>query len=140
MSTKRQQRERIGRLFDALVKGQFEEFMAGCTDDLAITVRGSSPAPMVLRRSDIPDWYGSLQALSPTSLCSTVEVAHVDGDGATVMVRHEFARNGIDYRLEMVNLVSLRDGQLAEWSSYPLDLPEYARAWRMHDLTMAAPA
>ena len=137
---RKQQRERVGRLFDALVRGQFDEFMAGCRDDLVVTVRGSSPTPMILRRSDIPDWYGSLQALSPTSLSSTVEVVRVDGDSATVMLRHEFARHGIDYRLEMVNLVSFRDGLLAEWSSYPLDLPEYARAWRMHDLTMAAPA
>jgi len=136
---KRQQRERIGRLFDSLIRGQFEEFMSGCTDDLAVTVRGSSPVPMILRRSDIPDWYGSLQALSPASLSSSVEVGQVDGEKATVMVRHEFARNGVDYRLEMVNLVSWRDGLLAEWSSYPLDLPEYARAWRMHDLSMAAP-
>ena len=57
-------------------------------------------------------------------------MVRVDGDRATVMLRHEFARNGIDYRLEMVNLVSFRDGLLAEWSSYPLNLPEYARAWR----------
>jgi ketosteroid isomerase-like protein len=137
---KGQQRERVERLFDSLVKAQFEQFMAGCAEDLTITVRGSSPVPMVLRRSDIPDWYGSLQALSPTSLSSSVEVAQVKGESATVMLRHEFARNGIDYRLEMVNLVSFRDGLLAELSSYPLDLPEYARAWRMHDLSMAAPA
>jgi len=137
---RKQQRERVGRLFDALVRGQFDEFMAGCRDDLVVTVRGSSPTPMILRRSDIPDWYGSLQALSPTSLSSTVEVVRVDGDSATVMLRHEFARHGIDYRLEMVNLVSFRDGLLAEWSSYPLDLPEYARAWRMRDLSMPAPA
>jgi ketosteroid isomerase-like protein len=137
---KRQQRERIGRLFDSLVRGQFDEFMSGCRDDLVITVRGSSPGATTLRRSDIPDWYGSLQALSPASLSSSVEVVRVDGDSATVMLRHEFARNGIDYRLEMVNLVSFRDGLLADWSSYPLDLPEYARAWRMHDLSMATPA
>jgi ketosteroid isomerase-like protein len=137
---KRQQRERIGRLFDSLVRGQFDEFMAGCRDDLAITVRGSSPTPMILRRADIPDWYGSLQALAPTSLCSSVEVVRVDGESATVMMRHDFARNGLDYRLEMVNLVSFRDGLLAEWSSYPLNLPEYARAWRSHDLSMFTPA
>jgi ketosteroid isomerase-like protein len=65
---KRQQRERIGRLFDSLVRGQFDEFISGCRDDLTFTVRGSSPTPATLRRSDIADWYGSLQALSPTSL------------------------------------------------------------------------
>ena len=137
---KRQQRERIGRLFDSLVRGDFDEFISGCRDDLAITVRGSDPAPTTLRRSDIPDWYGSLRALSPTSLSSSVEVVSMEGDRATVMLRHEFARNGIDHRLEMVNLVSFREGLLAEWSSYPLNLPEYARAWRMHDLSMPAPA
>jgi ketosteroid isomerase-like protein len=137
---KRQQRERIGRLFDSLVRGQFDEFISGCRDDLTFTVRGSSPTPATLRRSDIADWYGSLQALSPTSLCSSVEVVHVDAGRATVMMRHEFARNGIDYRLEMVNLVSFRDGLLAEWSSYPLNLPEYARAWRTHDASIPAPA
>jgi ketosteroid isomerase-like protein len=137
---KRQQRERIGRLFDSLVRGQFDEFIPGCRDDLTVTVRGSSPTPVILRRSDIPDWYGSLQALSPTSLSSSVEVVRVDGESATVILRHEFARNGIDYRLEMVNLVSFRDGLLAEWSSYPLNLPEYARAWRTHDLSMPTPA
>jgi ketosteroid isomerase-like protein len=140
MSMKRQQKERIGRLFDSLGRGQFDEFMAGCRDDLALTVRGSSPTPTLLARSDIPDWYGSLQALSPTSLSSSVEVVGLDGERATVMLRHEFARHGIDYRLELVNLVSFRDGLLAEWSSYPLNLPEYARAWRTHDLSMAAPA
>jgi ketosteroid isomerase-like protein len=137
---KRQQRERIGRLFDSLVRGQFDEFISGCADDLALTVRGSSPTAVTLRRSDIPDWYGSLQALSPASLSSSVEVVRVEGERATVMVRHEFARHGIDYRLEMVNLVSFRDGLLAEWTSYPLNLPEYARAWRTHDLSMPAPA
>ena len=137
---KRQQRERIGRLFDSLIRGQLDEFMSGCTDDLAVTVRGSSPVPMILRRSDIPDWYGSLQALSPASLSSSVEVVRVDGESATVMMRHEFARNGIDYRLEMLNLVKFRDGLLAEWTSYPLNLGEYARAWRTHDLSMPTPA
>ena len=135
---KRQKRERIGRLFDSLIRGQFEEFMSGCTDDLAVTVRGSSPVPMILRRSDIPDWYGSLQALSPTSLRSTVEVVRVDEATATVILRHSFARNGIDYRLEMVNLLGFRNGLLSEWSSTPLDLSEYSRAWRTHEHSMVA--
>jgi hypothetical protein len=39
-----------------------------------------------------------------------------------------------------VNLVTFRDGLLAEWSSYPLDLPEYSRAWRVYDHSMLASA
>jgi ketosteroid isomerase-like protein len=135
---KRQQRERIGQLFGALVRGHFEEFMSGCTEDLALTVRGTNPTAVRLSRSDIPDWYGSLQALSPTSLRSSVEVAKVDGNTATVILRHAFARNGIDYRLEMVNVLTLHNGLVSEWASYPMNLPEYSRAWRNHELSVAS--
>jgi ketosteroid isomerase-like protein len=135
---KRQRREQVGRLFDSLIRGQFEEFLSGCAVDIVVTARGSSPIPVTLNRPDIPDWYGSLQALSPTSLRSAVEVVRVDEATATVILRHSFARNGVDYRLEMVNLLWFRNGLLSEWSSSPLDLSEYARAWRTHEHSMVA--
>jgi hypothetical protein len=136
----RQYKEQAEQLFGSLIQSQFEEFAAGCRPDLIVTVRGSSPVPVSLRRSDIPDWYGSLQALSPTMLTSTVEVGRFEGENGTVLLRHAFSRNGIDYLLEMVNLVTFRGGLLAEWSSYPLDLPEYSRAWRVYDHSMLASA
>jgi ketosteroid isomerase-like protein len=136
----RQQKQRIGHLFGQLVKGRLDEFLAGCTEDLVFTVRGAHPAPVRLQRSDIADWYGSLRALSPTALRSSVEIVQVDRQKATVILRHHFARNGVDYQLEMANLVTFRNGLLAEWSSYPFDLPEYARAWRTHELAIPAPA
>jgi hypothetical protein len=131
---RKQQQEQIERLFGALVAGRFSEFFAGCTDDLLIEFRGSTPSPTKLTKSDIPDWYGSLQALSPTSLQSSVEIGRIEGDTATVILSHSFGRNGIDYCLEMINLLEFRDGLLAKWSAYPLDLSEYARAWRTHEL------
>jgi ketosteroid isomerase-like protein len=132
----RQQKQRISRLFDSFVNGRFEEFAAGCTADLVLTVRGSEPAPVHLQGSDIPDWRGSLQALSPGALRTSTEIVQLDGTKATVILRHSFARHGVDYRLELVNLLTFRDGLLAEWSSYPLDLGEYSRAWRTHELSM----
>ena len=127
---RRQQKERIGRLFGSLISGEFDEFLSGCTEDLVVTVRGSSPLPTTLTRSDIPDWYGSLRALSPSSLHSTIEIAQVERSTATVILRHTFSRDGIDYRLELINLLTFQDGLLAEWSFYPLNLAEYSRAWR----------
>jgi hypothetical protein len=135
---KRQQKDQVGQLFTSLIEGRFDEFASGCAPDLIVTVRGSSPVPTTLTRSDIPDWYGSLQALSPTSLESTVEIGRFEGATGTVLLRHAFSRHGVDYLLEMVNLVTFRDGLLAEWSSYPLNLPEYARAWRTYDHSMLA--
>jgi ketosteroid isomerase-like protein len=138
MTMRRQLKDQAGQLFGSLARGQFDEFASGCATDLVLTVRGSSPVPTTLTRSDIPDWYGSLQALSPTSLTSTVEVGRFDGSTGTVVLRHAFSRHGVDYLLEMVNLVTFRDGLLAEWSSYPLNLAEYARAWRTYDHSMLA--
>jgi hypothetical protein len=54
-------------------------------------------------------------------------------DTASVILRHSFGRNGVDYLLEMANVVVLRDGLVAEWSSFPIDLAEYSRAWRTRD-------
>ncbi len=131
---RRQRKEHIRRLFSALISGKVDDFLAGCADDLVVTARGSTPTPSTLTRIDIYDWYGSLQALSPTSLRSWVEVGKVEGDKATVILRHSFGRHGIDYNLEMLNLVEFRHGLLAEWSSYPLNLGEYARAWRTQEV------
>lgn len=126
----RRQKEHIGRLFGLLVRGKLDEFLAGCDDDLIMTAHGSSPGPTTLTKGDIPDWFGSLQALSPASLRSSVEVARATRDSAMVILRHSFGRNGVDHHLEMANFVVLREGLLAEWSSYPLDLQAYSRAWR----------
>jgi ketosteroid isomerase-like protein len=137
---RRQLKGQVRQLFGFLVAGKFADFLSGCADDLAVTVRGSTPAPMTLTKADIADWYGSLQALSPTSLRSSVEVTRVEGNKVTVILRHTFGRQGVDYTLEMVNLITVRDGLLAQWSSYPLDLAEYARAWRTHDYATLATA
>jgi len=137
---RRQLKGHVRQLFGSLVAGKFDDFLSGCADDLQVTVRGSTPVPITLTKADIADWYGSLQALSPTSLRSSVEVARVQGSTVTVILRHSFGRQGVDYTLEMINLVEFRDGLVAEWSSYPLDLAEYARAWRTHDYAALAPA
>jgi ketosteroid isomerase-like protein len=137
---RRQLKGQAKQLFSSLISGKFEDFLSGCADDLVLTARGSTPVPITLTKADIADWYGSLQALSPASLRSSVEVARVDGNTATVILRHSFGRHGTDYTLEMVNLVKFRNGLLAEWSSYPLDLAEYARAWRTHDYAVLATA
>jgi ketosteroid isomerase-like protein len=137
---KRQLKGQVRQLFGYLVAGKLDDFLSGCANDLVVTVRGSTPTPVTLTKADIADWYGSLQALSPTSLQSSVELGRADGDAVTVILRHSFGRQGVDYTLEMVNLVTFRDGLVATWSSYPLDLAEYARAWRTHDYAALTPA
>jgi ketosteroid isomerase-like protein len=137
---KRQLKGQVRQLFGYLVTGKLDDFLSGCANDLVVTVRGSTPTAVTLTKADIADWYGSIQALSPTSLQSSVEVGRADGNTVTVILRHSFGRQGVDYTLEMANLVTFRDGLVATWSSYPLDLAEYARAWRTHDFAALTPA
>jgi hypothetical protein len=136
----RKQRDHIGRIFDALVHGRVEEFLAACDDGLIVTAHGSSPVPATLTKRDIPDWIGSWHALTPTSLRSSFEIAGLTKDTASVLLRHSFGRSGVEYLLEMANVVTLRDGLVIEWSSYPLDLAEYSRAWRTRDTFLLASA
>ena len=43
--------ERVHGLFDALARGALDEFVAGCCDDLVLTVRGSGTmTTMVAKR------------------------------------------------------------------------------------------
>jgi len=129
-------KEHAAKVFGYLAAGRLREFLSWCADDMYIVSRGSFPEPTTLTKRDIPDWYGSFQAMSPTSLHTTTEVARASSDAAMVCLRHSFSRNGVDFLLEMINLVTFReDGRLITWSSYPLDIPEYARARRTHDLS-----
>jgi ketosteroid isomerase-like protein len=130
----------VRQLFGFLAAGKLDDFLSGCADDLTVSVRGSTPGPVTLTKADIADWYGSLQALTPAALRSEVEVGRVDGNTVSVILRHSFGRQGVDYTLEMVNLVTFRDDLIVQWSSYPLDLAEYARAWRIHDYAALATA
>jgi ketosteroid isomerase-like protein len=129
------QKDKIGRLFGQLVEGHFDEFLAGCAADLVINVRGSSPVETTLIKSDVPDWFGSVQAMARSELRSAIEVGSVEGNQAVVILRHSFERNGVNYQLEMANLCEFHDGLLSSWSSYPLNLPEYERVWKLQELT-----
>ncbi|HEX3795882.1 MAG TPA: hypothetical protein VHV57_15420 [Acidimicrobiales bacterium] len=132
---KQHQKDEVGRLFGHLVQGHFDEFLAGCATDLIITVRGSTPEETTFITSDVPDWYGSIQAMARTSLRSSVEVSTIDGNQAFVILRHAFERNGVNYELEMANRCEFRRGLLSSWSSYPLNLPAYERVWKLQELT-----
>jgi hypothetical protein len=89
----RRQMEQIGRLFGSLISGDLDDFLAGCAHDLVVISRGTSPVATTLTRSDVPDWFGSLQAvLTPTPLSSSVEVTYVERSAAKVILRHACSR------------------------------------------------
>ena len=121
------------RIFDALIHGREEEFLAACDEGLVVTAHGSSPVPTRLTKGDIPG-LDRIVAGAHTDLPAIfVRDWRVTKDTASVVLRHSFGRNGVDYLLEMANVVVLRDGLVVEWSSYPIDLAEYSRAWRTRD-------
>jgi hypothetical protein len=71
----RKQRGHIARIFDALVHGRVQEFLAACDEGLVVTAHGFNPVPTTMTKGDIPDWIGSWHALTPTSLRSSFEIA-----------------------------------------------------------------
>ena len=71
---RKQQKDQIKRLFGALMAGKFDEFFAGCADDLTIEFRGSTPTPTRLTKSRHP----RLVRLPPGALADLV--AFLGGD------------------------------------------------------------
>jgi ketosteroid isomerase-like protein len=121
--------KRIRRLFGLLDRGAFDEFLSNCTEDLTLTVRGSAPATTTVARSDIPEWYRSVQAMVDVDFRSTVSLVLNKGKESIVVLRHAFERDGVTREYETVNVCTLSGNLLARWSSSPVSLQEYADAW-----------
>jgi len=120
--------ESTHQLFESLVKGDFDAFLSGCAEDLVLTVRGTDPTTTYVSKSEIPDWYLSIELLTGADLRTEVEVVRVEGTKSIILLRHEFVRHGIESSFAMVNVGAFADGLLARWATYPLSLPDYASA------------
>jgi hypothetical protein len=120
--------EQTQELFEWLTNGEFERFLSNCAENLVLSFRGADPATTYVSKSEIPDWYESLQSLTGAPVYAEAEVAQVAGTKSIVLLRHEFVRDGVDHTFVIVNACSFRESLLAAWSAYPLNLPDYAQA------------
>jgi ketosteroid isomerase-like protein len=126
------QKERVAGLFRSYLDGALDEFLQACDEELVVTAHATSPVPRTLTRRDIPDWFGSLQALSATRVHSSVKVLRLEDNAATVLFRHSIDRAEGSRQLDMVNFVTFRNDLLIAWSSYPVDLDEYSKVWQRY--------
>jgi ketosteroid isomerase-like protein len=130
----------VETVFSALICGRSEDFLSRCTDDLVLLVRGNDPETTYVSKTDIPNWYLSLQTLVGDDIVTTIEVVRTVGTKSIVLFRHDFERGGDRYQVEMVNVCSFRGTQLATWASYPLNLPAYAHALKLTPASTLQPA
>lgn len=121
--------ERVQRLFEALADGALDRFVAGCCDDLVLTVHGSGPMTTMVARDHIPSWYRSMQQLAGASFRADVSLVLTEDRTHVVLLTHVLVRAGHRHHYETINRCTLRHGRLASWFSYPVRPSEYARAW-----------
>ncbi len=121
--------ERVHDLFDALAGGDLERFLAGCADDLVLTVRGSGTMTTMVAKDQIASWYRSMQELAGASFRSDVCLVLADDRTQVVLLRHHLTRNQVEYQYETVNRCTFRRHDLASWFSHPVRPSDYARAW-----------
>ena len=120
--------EWVSDLFVSMMWGSTDDFLARCSDDLVLHARGTHAATTYVPKPEIPAWYESLKSLAGSAMRSTIEVVRLDESKVIVLLRHTFVRDGIDHDFEMVNDCRFRGTTLTRWSSYPLNLPTFARA------------
>ena len=129
LQTESGQFERLDVLFGAFVRGQYDEFLAGCTEDLVLNVRGSARLATMVPRSQISEWHQSTQQLAGGAFRSSVCFILVRERVGIVVLTHVIDRNGVSFRYETVNHCILHGDLLAAWFSYPMNTADYAEAW-----------
>ncbi|HXZ61109.1 MAG TPA: hypothetical protein VEG62_00105 [Acidimicrobiales bacterium] len=127
--TVRQSREdQALEAFGRLAAGDVDDFLESCAHDLVLEARGILAETTYVSRRDIPAWYDALRGLTGDTLESSVRMVRSRGERSTVVVRHSFERDGVQHRFDMVNICAFSDALLSQWSSFPLNVPEFACA------------
>ena len=137
-ATEDQRFERLEHLFGLFARGQNDEFLAGCTDDLVLNVRGSAELATLVPRAQIAQWHQAKRNLAGGAFHSSVCFIFVTEHEAVVILTHRIDRNGITHRYETVNHCTLRDDLLASWFNLPMNAADYARAWDLEPLSERA--
>jgi ketosteroid isomerase-like protein len=137
-STEKERFERLDQLFGAFVRGRHDEFLAGCTDDLVLNVRGSAGLATLVPRTQIAAWHQAKQQLGGGAFHSSVCFILVTEHEAVVVLTHRIDRDGVTHRYETVNHCTLRDGLLAAWFNFPMSAADYAQAWDLEPLSERA--
>jgi ketosteroid isomerase-like protein len=131
MALREQRRfERLNALFAALAREEYDEFLAGCTDDLVFNVRGTAQMATLVPRDQITRWHHSTRHLAGGKFRSSVCFVLATEHEAVVVLTHRIERKGVTYRYETANHCTLRDERLlAAWFCYPMNATDYALAW-----------
>ena len=132
--TEDQRFERLEHLFALFVEGQNDEFLAGCTDDLVLNVRGSAGLATLVPRAQIAQWHQAKRNLAGGAFHSSVCFILVTEHEGVVVLTHLMERNGVTYRYETVNHCTLREDLLAAWFNLPMNTTDYVRAWDLEPL------
>jgi ketosteroid isomerase-like protein len=121
--------ERLDALFGLFVRGKYDEFLAGCADNLVLNVHGSARLATLVPKAQISQWLHSTQQLAGGTFRSSICFILVTEHAGIVVLTHMIDRNGVRFRYETVNHCTLRDDLLAGWFSRPMDVSDYAEAW-----------
>jgi len=137
-ATEDQRFERLEYLFGLFVQGQNDEFLAGCTDDLVLNVRGSAGLATLVPRAQIAQWHQAKQNLAGGAFHSSVCFILATEHEGVVVLTHLIERNGVTYRYETVNHCTLHEDLLAAWFNLPMNTSDYVRAWDLEPLSERA--
>lgn len=120
---------RSAELFETLVGGDVDRFLAGCSESLLLTVWGSATNSTLVSRTQFRAWYDGLRTVTDETLRSEVVFTLSLGIDNVVMLRHRFVLQGRPRQYDTVDHCIFRQGKLAAWFSRPHNVGEYTRAW-----------
>jgi len=118
--------QQVERIFQALARGDYHQFLTNCSEDLVVATRGLDPDVAAFDKTSLSRWFATNPSTLGTSVEVTVEIVRVVDSTAIVLLRFSWEYLADMIGFELVNICSFTGGLMSKWSSYPLDLLEYA--------------
>ena len=122
--------ELLRHAYAAFGRGDFEEYLRCCTEDIVFHVPGRNPVSGTYARAQfLTPFVTKVMELCNGTFRETVLDVVANDHRGLVIAEHEFQRKGKTHVYRTVHIYRIKDGKLAEFREYPEDLYAVDEAW-----------
>ena len=122
--------ELLRKAYAAFARGDLEEYLRHCTDDIVFHVPGHGPLAGTYTRAEFfTPFISRLMELCDRTFRETVLDVVANDHRGLVLAEHVFQRRGRTHVYRTAHVYRIENGRLAEFREYPEDLYALDAAW-----------
>jgi ketosteroid isomerase-like protein len=121
--------EMLKKIYTSLNAGDFEGFLAGCTDDATFVIPGSTSVSGTFTGSRFMDLLAPVVDHSQGWFLEHVLAVAANDEHGIVLVFERFNRDGELRHYRTSHIITFRDGRIATWEEHPGSMADFEAAW-----------